>query len=61
VNYDNSFGLSAWTKEKAKEYHNGILLQVKIPISKIGAIVHDDQKIRSFEQEIVDIMEMCHG
>jgi hypothetical protein len=28
-------------------------LKVKIPISKIGAIVHNDQKIRCFEQKIL--------
>jgi phosphoribosylanthranilate isomerase len=53
VDEENSFGLSAWTKEKAKEYHDEILLKVKISISKIGAIVHDDQKIRCFEQKIL--------
>jgi hypothetical protein len=53
VDEENSFGLSAWTKEKAKAYHDGVLLKVKIPISKIGAIVHNNQKIRCFEQEIL--------
>jgi phosphoribosylanthranilate isomerase len=51
----NSFGLSAWTKEKALEYHGGgKILKVKIPISKIGAIVHDNNKIRCFEFEVLE-------
>ena len=52
---DNSFGLSAWTKERALEYHNrGKLLKVKIPISQIGAIVHDNKKIRCFELTVLE-------
>jgi hypothetical protein len=57
IQNENSFGLSAWTKEGALKYHNkGNLLKVKIPIDKIGAIVHDNNKIRCFEFEVVEKM-----
>ena len=37
---ENSFGLSAWTKEKALEYYpEGKLLKVKIHINDIGCLV----------------------
>ena len=52
---ENSFGLSAWTKEKALEYHDkGKLLKVKIAIEDIGAIVHDEGKIRCFKLEVLE-------
>ena len=48
IDNEDSFGLSAWTKEKALEYHNsGILLKVLIPIKDIGVIVHNNGKIRT--------------
>ena len=54
---ENSFGLSAWTKEKALEYHDkGKLLKVKIAIKDIGAIVHDEGKIRCFKLEVLGII-----
>jgi len=43
---ENSFGLSAWTLEKAKEYCNEKVIKVKIFIKDIGAIVHEGNKIR---------------
>ena len=44
---ENSFGLSAWAKPKAKKYYpGGKILKVKIAIKDIGAIVHKNQKIR---------------
>jgi hypothetical protein len=55
LNNENSFGLSAWTKEKALEYYSkGKLLKVKIPIEKIGAIVHNNNKIRTFELTVLE-------
>ena len=51
---ENSFGLSAWTEEKALEYHStGKLLKVKINIEDIGAIVHSGNKIRCFKFEVL--------
>jgi hypothetical protein len=54
----NSFGLSAWTKEKALEYFcHGKLFKVKIDIEDIGAIVHENNKIRCFKLEILEEVE----
>ena len=51
---NNSFGLSAWTKEGAKNFlPNGELYLVKIYISDIGAMVHDGKKIRCKKQTFV--------
>ena len=55
VDNESSFGLSAWKKEDALKYYNGgKLLKVKIPIDKIGAIVHNGNKIRAFELTVID-------
>ena len=46
-NEENSFGLSAWTKEEALYYHSkGELYKVKIAIDDIGCFVHNNNKIR---------------
>ncbi|HNW67143.1 MAG TPA: hypothetical protein PKO10_08080, partial [Aliarcobacter cryaerophilus] len=51
---ENSFGLSAWTKEKALEYYNeGKLFKVHINIEDIGAIVHDNKKIRCSKLTVI--------
>ncbi len=53
VRNDNSFGLSAWTKEKALEYYNkGRLLKVQIAIKDIGVIVQNNNKIRCFKFKV---------
>ena len=55
-NADNSgsFGLSAWTKEKALEHYcKGKLFKVHINIEDIGAIVHNNKKIRCSKLTIV--------
>jgi len=50
----DSFGLSACTRKWALGYHSkGNLFKVKVPIDKIGCIVHDGSKIRCFELEIM--------
>ena len=55
LNNIDSFGLSAWTKEKALDYYNrGKLLKVKIPIEKIGSIVYNGNKIRTFELTVIE-------
>jgi len=54
TNEENSFGLSAWTKEEAIKYHNGRLLKVKINIEDIGRIVHDNHKIRCSKLEVME-------
>jgi len=51
---ESSFGLSAWTREEAINYHKGRLLKVKIMIEDIGRIVHDNYKIRCSKMQIVE-------
>lgn len=49
---ENSYGLSAWTEEGAKEYggHNFKLVKVKIYYKDVGRIIHENNKIRCFKQ-----------
>jgi len=55
INNENSFGLSAWTKEKALEYYsNGKLFKVKIDINDIGCFVQEDGKIRCWKLTILE-------
>jgi len=57
TNDENSFGLSAWTKEKALGYYNkGCLFKVRINIEDIGCFVHSDGKIRAKK---ITILEKC--
>ena len=56
-NLENSFGLSAWTLEKAKDYCNEKIVKVSIKISDIGALVHDCHKIRCFKFHVLEIVE----
>ena len=54
VDNENSFGLSAWTKEKALEhYSKGKLFKAHINIEDVGVIVHDNKKIRCSKLTIV--------
>ena len=55
INNENSFGLSAWTKEGALNYHNtGKLLKVKIYFDDLGVIVHYGAKLRCKKMFIVE-------
>jgi len=58
-NIDNSFGLSAWYKQNAKEYYDyGKLLKVKINIEDIGCIVPShNNKIRCWKLTILEEVE----
>ena len=51
---ENSFGLSAWTKEKAIEYYKGKLFRVEIGLEDIACIVHDGNKIRASRLRVVN-------
>ena len=52
---ENSFGLSAWTKEGAFNYYsNGELYKVKIHIDDIGVLVQKSNKIRCFKLEVIE-------
>ncbi len=54
TNEDNSFGLSAWNYENAKDYCNELVIKVKIYIKDIGRIVHNNKKIRCFKFKVLD-------
>ena len=43
---ENSFGLSAWTKEKAEMYCSELVVKVKIYYKDVARVVHDGGKIR---------------
>ncbi|HUU86516.1 MAG TPA: hypothetical protein VMX17_02035, partial [Candidatus Glassbacteria bacterium] len=59
IDNENSFGLSAWTKEEALEYYNrGKLFKVKIDINDIGCFVQDDGKIRCWKLTVLEEVEI---
>ena len=43
---ENSFGLSAWTKEEAEEYCSELVVKVKIRYEDVARVVHNGGKIR---------------
>ena len=49
-----SFGFSAWTKERAGEYCDELVVRVKVRYEDVGRVVHDGGKIRCFKLEILD-------
>jgi hypothetical protein len=51
---ENSFGLSAWTEEKAREHCNELVIKVKINVADIGRIVHDGGKLRCSKFTVID-------
>jgi len=50
----NSFGLSAWTEEKAKEHCGKLVIKVKINVEDIGRIVHNGGKLRCSKFTVID-------
>lgn len=54
LNNIDSFGFSAWTYEKAKTYCDELVIEVKIYIEDIAAIVHDGGKIRCSKFEVLN-------
>jgi hypothetical protein len=55
VDEENSFGLSAWTKEKALSYYDrGKLFKVEIDLENIAAVVQDENKIRASKIKILE-------
>ena len=51
---ENSFGLSAWTKERALEYCDQKLFKVEIKLSDVACIVQDGNKIRASKLRIIE-------
>ena len=55
TNNIDSFGLSVWTYESAKNYNNsGLIVKVKVKYEDVGRLVHDSNKIRCFKIEILE-------
>ena len=50
---ENSFGLSAWTEEKAKKYCNEKIIKVKVAVEDVGRIVHNGGKLRCFRFKVL--------
>jgi len=51
---ENSFGLSAWTKWGALDYHSeGRLLKVKIDIKDLGVMIPGSKKLRCFKFTVI--------
>ena len=52
---ENSFGLSLWTEEKAKDFRkNGIVVKCRVKIEDIGAVVHAGSKLRCKRIEVLE-------
>lgn len=49
---ESSFGLSAWTEEKAREYCDELVVKVKVRYEDVGMVVYG--KVRCFKIEILD-------
>jgi hypothetical protein len=55
IDEEDSFGLSAWTKEKALNHHStGKLFKVEIDLEDIAAIVYEGNKIRASKIKILE-------
>jgi len=54
LDYENSFGLSAWTEEKAREYCDEKIVKVKIHLDHVAALVHNGYKLRCTQFEIIE-------
>jgi len=50
----DSFGLSAWTEKKAREYCDQKIIKVKIHLDDVAALVHDGGKIRCKRFEVIE-------
>jgi len=54
IDEENSFGLSAWNTQKAKEYYpKGKIIRVKIHKKDIGCVLMNTGKIRCFKQKVL--------
>jgi hypothetical protein len=51
---ENSFGLSAWTEEKARGHCGELVIKVKINVADIGRIVHNGSKLRCSKFTVID-------
>ena len=51
---ENSFGLSVWTEEQAKNYCKELIIKVKVNYEDVGRLVHDNGKIRVRKLTVLD-------
>ena len=51
---ENSFGLSVWTEEEAKEFCNKLIIKVKVNYEDVGRLVHNNGKIRVRKLTVID-------
>ena len=52
---EDSFGLSVWTYEGAKNYDStGLIVKVRVRYEDVGRLVHGENKIRCFKIEILE-------
>ena len=51
---ENSFGLSAWTKEEAGEYCSELVVKVKIYYEDVARVVHNGGKIRCSKLTVME-------
>ena len=51
---ENSFGLSVWTEDDAREYCNELVIKVKVNYEDVGRLVHDNGKIRVRKLTVLD-------
>jgi len=52
---ENSFGLSAWTEEEAKNYNDtGLIVKVKIYYKDVARVVHKGGKIRCTKLTVLE-------
>jgi len=52
---ENSFGLSVWTEEGAKDYNNtGLIVKVKVFYKDVARVVHNSNKIRCTKLTVLE-------
>lgn len=51
---ENSFGLSVWTEEDARNYCNQLIIRVKVRYEDVARVTHYGGKIRCFRLEVLD-------
>ena len=56
-NYENSFGLSAWTLKEARDYCDEKIIKVKIFYKDVAHVVHEGGKIRCTKFEVLEEVE----
>jgi hypothetical protein len=54
VDNENSFGLSAWSEERAREYCSEKVYKVGIKVEDVAAVVQEGGKIRARKIRIIE-------